>query len=1213
MKNKVNIILNGNHTTAFDGETILDVAKRHDIEIPTLCFDERLKPNSSCFVCVVEVDQNGRKAMQPSCSTLVTEGMHIDTENAEVRKSRKTALELLLSNHYADCIAPCKETCPAGVDVQGYISLIEKKRYTDAVALIKETNPLPAICGRVCVRPCEVACRRNLLDEENPVGIDYLKRFASDIDLQSVHYAKPRVNAPTGKKVAIIGAGPGGLSAAWFLLQQGHQCTIFEAQPYAGGWLRYGIPEYRLPNNIIDKEVDRILELGGTIEYNQKLGANLSYKRLQAEFDATILTIGSQRGTLLRVEGEEAENVFSGIDFLRNMEETGQRYDFTNKKIAVVGGGNTAMDCCRTAIRCGSTDVKVIYRRTEKEMPANPIEIHESKLEGVQYDLLTNPTKVNQDETGKVKSMTLIKMELGEPDESGRRRPQPIEGSTYEEEFDYILAAIGQKTDINFLDDINKNSPSGELKANRWGDIDCDAATLQTGIPSVFAAGDGVTGPATIIEAIAQAKVAAHSCHQYLQGLPVKAEKKPFFSRKENFKPQQQNDYIGRYHSQLRAEMPTIPEDSRVNFKEVELGYSNEETAVQEANRCMECGCSALYHCDLKAYATDYEANQEAFSGEFNEHDVDFSHPFIEIDNNKCILCTRCVRICRDVVGANALGLIDRGFETVIAPAMGASLLDTNCESCGMCISACPTGALSENSATKPLPVKTESIDTLCNYCSIGCQIRIHHRNGFVTHVTGIDGQVNTDGNICRYARFGYQYMNSNERITEPLIRKGESFEKISFKKAFNLITEKFSQGKPERNALFAGARLANEELFSLRKLAKQGLRTNLLGSFHYLGREDGFSAANRKNLDSEQVESVKKVFLVGANLNMEHAVLGYKVQEAVHQGAELTVITDAKESPMSYKAHRTIRVKSYYHLAKAMNYVMLSNSSENKMFINSNTTGYDAYKSELLAEKPEVLAEQCGMTMSEIEALANAYNLEPNALFIVSERNVCTATVHELSNLALLTGKLGKTATGLIVLKEKNNSQGLMDMGIGSNLKFGGIVDAQRNGELYSSFLDGQIENMMIWGEDPLGTAKEPDSIRKIVENTSFVVVQDAFMTPTAKMADIILPASFTIESSRSYTNTNVQVQSFEVGVASPIKYTTLEQIVELLQLFDVEATADSQAIFNEIAGQLPDMTKQKQRFIATRGPGAKALFNAGADSIVHAFDVYSNDLLDT
>src|SRR6056297_3003794 len=512
MEEKLNIILDGKNVEGFAGETILQVARRHGIQIPTLCYDPRLKPFSSCFVCVVEVE--GMKGMQPSCSTVIKEGMKIHTNNENVRTARKTALDLLVSNHFADCVAPCKETCPAGVDVQGYISLIEKKQYSEAVALIKETNPFPAVCGRVCVRPCEAACRRNLLEEGAGVGIDYLKRFAADKDLLEGEHYKPEVAPSTGKKVAIIGGGPGGLSAAFWLQQKGHQADVFEANPHAGGWLRYGIPEYRLPNDLLDKEVETITELGTNLFLDKRLGKNLSYKELEQDYDATILTIGSQRGTLLRAKGEEADGVYSGIDFLRNMEMTGQKYDFSGKTVAVVGGGNTAMDCCRTSVRCGAEKVYVIYRRAEEQMPANPIEVHESKLEGVEYMFLTNPVRVNKDKNGKLNSVTLIKMELGEPDSSGRRRPIPIEGSEFDMEFDYILAAIGQKTDVDFLDDINKNSNKGELKLNRWGDIDADQETLQTSIANVFAAGDGVTGPATIIEAVAQAQTASRSCHQ---------------------------------------------------------------------------------------------------------------------------------------------------------------------------------------------------------------------------------------------------------------------------------------------------------------------------------------------------------------------------------------------------------------------------------------------------------------------------------------------------------------------------------------------------------------------------------------------------------------------------------------------------------------------------------------------------------------------------
>ncbi|HNY04121.1 MAG TPA: FAD-dependent oxidoreductase, partial [Bacteroidales bacterium] len=512
------------------------------------------------------------------------------------------ALELMLSNHYADCLGPCKQTCPAGVDVQGYISLIDKGQYSEAIALIKETNPLPAICGRVCVRPCEAECRRNLLGEGAPVGIDYMKRFAADYDLASPGKYVPEVKPSTGKKVAVIGAGPGGLSVAHFMQIEGHQVDIFEAAPKPGGWLRYGIPEYRLPNDILDQEVKNITDLGVKIHYNRRLGDNLSYKDIRATYDATVLTIGSQKGTGVGCEGDDAHNVFSGIDFLKNMEVTGQRYDFRGKTIAVVGGGNTAMDCCRTSIRCGAGKVYVIYRRTEKEMPANPIEIHESKLEGVEYLFLTLPKKINKNVAGEVDSVTCIRMELGEPDASGRRRPVPVEGSDFELKVDYILAAIGQKTDVNFISDINAHAGEGELKINKWGDIDADRATLQTGILSVFAAGDGVTGPATIIEAIAQAKTASVSAHQYLLGLPLQPLKKPFTSRRDNFRKQEAGDYTGCFASQEREEMPVLPAADRMNFSEVELGYDGESVAKHEAQRCLECGCVAFFDCDLQRY-----------------------------------------------------------------------------------------------------------------------------------------------------------------------------------------------------------------------------------------------------------------------------------------------------------------------------------------------------------------------------------------------------------------------------------------------------------------------------------------------------------------------------------------------------------------------------------------------------------------------------------
>ncbi len=430
--------------------------------------------------------------------------------------------------------------------------------------------------------------------------------------------------------------------------------------------LRYGIPPYRLPNEIIDSEVKNITDLGVKIHYNKKLGSGISYKEIKEKFDSCILTIGSQIGTPIGCENDKAENVLSGIDFLRNMEMTGQHYDFAGKKVGVIGGGNTAMDCCRTAMRCGAEKVYVIYRRTEKEMPANPIEIHESKLEGIEYLFLTAPAKVNTDNSGKLKSLSCFKMELGEPDASGRRRPVKIDGSEFNIDLDIILAAIGQKTNVEFLDDLNNNL-TDKLELTKWGDIKTDKTTLQTSVKNIFAAGDAVTGPATLIEAIAQGRKAARSCSQFMMGQPLTGVPYEFISRKDNFQKQKKEDYKDIFVPQVREEMSTLETDKRKNFHEVELGYT-ENQAFNESLRCLECGCTEYYSCDLKKYATEYGAVQTKYGGDYKKYRVDFSHPFIEIDNNKCILCSRCVRICSEVVNANALGLVNRGFDTFVSP-----------------------------------------------------------------------------------------------------------------------------------------------------------------------------------------------------------------------------------------------------------------------------------------------------------------------------------------------------------------------------------------------------------------------------------------------------------------------------------------------------------------------------------------------------------------
>ena len=1221
----LNVVLNGKIVQGMPGETILQLANRHDVKIPTLCNDERLEPYSSCFVCVVEVE--GMRGHQPACSTRIAEGMKIVTDNEAIRKSRKMALELILSNHYADCLGPCTETCPAHVDVQGYISLIEKGMYSEAIAVIKETNPLPAICGRVCVRPCEVACRRNLLDEGAPVGIDYLKRFAADMDLASRDKFVPEVKPATGKKVAIIGAGPGGLSAAWFLQIEGHQADIYEAAPKSGGWLRYGIPEYRLPNDILDQEVKNITDLGVKIHYNQKLGENLSYKTLKEDYDVVILTIGSQTGTGVGCEGDDAGNVFSGIDFLKNMEVTGQRYDFRGKTIAVVGGGNTAMDCCRTSIRCHADKVYVIYRRTEKEMPANPIEIHESKLEGVEYMFLTNPKKINKNEKGEVETVTCLKMELGEPDASGRRRPVPVEGSDFDVRVDYILAAIGQKTNVNFLEDINKHSEKGELKVNKWGDIDADPQTLQTGIPSIFAAGDGVTGPATIIEAIAQAKKAAHSANQYLNHEPVIPAKRPFISQKTHFKEQEMVDYVDYFAHQKREEMPVLDPGSRMNFDEVELGYTGEAVAKHETQRCLECGCVAFFDCDLQRYATEYDAHQTHFKGEFREYKVDFRHPYIEIDNNKCILCSRCVRICREVVGANALGLVNRGFETFVAPSMGDSLQETKCESCGMCISTCPTGAISENVLFKPGPVKTEPAVSICNYCSVGCAISLNNTSGFVMNVTGEKGVVNQHGSICRFPRFGTSYLNDKERIKKPLRKVNGKFEEISFEEAFDLMAEKIRSVKPDENGFFGGARLTNEELYLIQKLARGGVGTGNVASFLYINRGDGYRFDHQQNASFQSIPDASRLYVMGTDLNEDHAVAGFMVNKARSDNqVPVVLVTTKPQSAMEHKVDEVIRIRNYYAFIKAMNHHLLSAGKENGLFLRDRVEGFEDYKMQLLAEDADKLAADAGVTREFVAAFADAYNRELNAIILFSEKEISSNAALELMNLAMITGKLGKTANGLIALKEKNNAQGLFDMGISRRTGVGGMMlddDAYRKmlAELWSvkeipgivsecmktKLTQKRISNLFIYGEDPVGCDRT-NTYPTLLEEVPFMMVQDYFMTETAKMADLVLPGSFPTEIGGSFSNTQKAILDFEAVLPSRIDVDSILQLVEMLKRFGLNGLKNREEVFEEIIKVLPHVEEEPEAATLTLqytlDDNQNRAFDYGCDYLVKRFE---------
>jgi len=676
----VKLHIDGKRVIADNRMTILEVARENGItSIPTLCNDGRLEPFASCFLCVVKVQ--GARTLTPACSTRVAAGMAVETSNPEIRRSRKAALELMLSNHYADCIGPCQLACPAGVDIQGYIALAALNKHRDAIALIKERNPLPAVCGRVCTRPCEVkGCRRSLLDEA--VGVDYIKRYLSDLDLGDKDPWRPSLAPPNGKKVAVVGAGPAGLSCAYYLALRGYEVSIFEAQPEAGGMLRYGIPEYRLPKDVLDLEINQILELGVQLSTNVQLGRDFTVASLkQGGYDAIFLGLGAWDSSKMRVEDEDSPGVLAGIDFLKQF-GLKRKIDI-HGRVLVVGGGNTAIDCARTALRLGVAEVRLLYRRTRKEMPANEMEIVEAEHEGVKMDFLAAPVRVLRGENGRVAGVECIRMELGEPDQSGRRSPRPIRGSEFRIECEFVLAAIGQGTRVQELVDgrVPNFLPLGEsLSLTRWQTVEVNERTFETTVDGVFSGGDVVTGAATAIEAIAAGRKAAYAIDRYVVTGRAEPEPVEVYSRKDAYRKVAIED-LPPGSTDGRRSMPVLgPAERALSFAEVETGYSREDLR-RETARCLECGCTALFTCDLRRYATEYGADLSTFMGEAVEHPVDRRHPLLVLDPNKCVLCGRCVRICSELVGAAAYGFVNRGFDTVVKPALGDSLLDTECVS----------------------------------------------------------------------------------------------------------------------------------------------------------------------------------------------------------------------------------------------------------------------------------------------------------------------------------------------------------------------------------------------------------------------------------------------------------------------------------------------------------------------------------------------------
>jgi len=654
------LTIDGKTVQAYEGQTLLSVAIDNGItDIPNLCNDEKLEPTAACRMCLVHIE--GEPRPLPSCNIAALPGMKVTTKSDELFHIRRTNLEMMLSDHNAYCQPPCQVDCPTHIDIPGYLELIAKGSMKEAARLVKEVLPFPYILGLTCPAPCQKACRRALVEEE--IAICRMHGHAAEACL--LDPPVPFVQDPlTGKRVAIVGAGPAGLTCAYYLALKGNYCKVFDMQPQPGGMLRYGIPEYRLQKDMMDLEIDHVWQLGVDLQTNVKLGVDFTIDNLFAEgFDAVYLGIGNWTSNELPAQNADADGVINAIAYLGEKVEGKPVPVKEGKEIVVIGGGFTAFDCTRTSLRLGAK-VHTMYRRSRQEMNAHGATQEESEdgeAEGTDLQFYVSPTKVVT-ENGKVTGVEFQRTKLGEPDAKGRQRPIPIPGSEFVIECDTVIPALGQSPDTSVLDE-----KSG-VKWTKQTTIQTDPHTYMTDRYGVFAGGDVQMGSKTIIECVSQGKLAARSIHAFLNGEDMKE--------------------VAR-----RLEL----EERKRNFKLIELGYLQEQ-AQREAARCLQCACPAAGQCDLQKYSIEHGLSDNRFHdgepGDYHDYEVDLSHSFILRDPNKCINCTQCVRVCHDVIGPDCYGMFGKGFDTIVSTPFNVSLHDTDCVSCGACVQVCPTGSL---------------------------------------------------------------------------------------------------------------------------------------------------------------------------------------------------------------------------------------------------------------------------------------------------------------------------------------------------------------------------------------------------------------------------------------------------------------------------------------------------------------------------------------
>ena len=1189
----IQIVIDGKFRIVEQGQTVLEAAKTCGLEIPSLCGLNKTADKVPCDLCVVEVDGMG---VTRSCELEVTNGLNITTQSKQLTTHRQDALNRIMADHYADCEAPCQTACPAGVDIQSYLHHIAQNDHTKAIEVIKKTLPMPLSIGRVCPAFCETECRRNLVDDS--IAIRQLKRHAADADLAAQESYMPAQKPNKDKSIAIVGSGPGGLTAGYYLSNEGYDVSVYESMPKAGGWLRYGIPEYRLPKSILDKEIELMCRNGMVVQCDKKLGVDFTLSDLSRDFDAVCLAVGASQAVEMNYPGSDLGGCYLGVDYLKDY-VTAKQFT-TGKKVAVIGGGNTAIDCARTAVRDGA-DTTLIYRRTRDEMPAEDYEIEAAEHEGVKFHFLTNPAENIADENGHVSEIRLERMALGPADASGRRSPKPT-GEFFVEAFDTVIAAVSQKTDLSFMDNEEIDIP-----LTRWNTADADPQTMHTGTGNIFSIGDFRRGPATAVEAVGDGRIAAQAIDRFFNGDMENIPAKPFNSRKQKQLKAVDPEQYKSIQRMVRKIMPELtPEQREQSFEEVETGFDNAD-AIAEAARCLECGCQANTDCDLRDYSTEYKATQthpeykidiasneswqairadEAKVGSTRQKfAVDNSSEFIIFDANRCISCGQCIQACREQNVHGVLSFMNQSngkpaSRPECRPNFGDDktlMGDSNCVQCGSCIQACPTGAMVDARDRKQGDTDIlKKVDTICTYCGVGCKLTMHvdEAKNKIRYIEGGDSPVN-EGMLCVKGRFGFDFVGSDARLTTPLIRKDGWLQPASWEEAITLIADKFTAIKQGfgSNALagFSSAKTTNEDNYAFQKFIRRELGTNNVdhcARLCHASTVTGLEASLGSGAMTNDIPSIKHsdvIFIIGSDTTSAHPIIGSHIKQAVrHNGARL-IVADPKRIDIAdhaelYLAHRP---GTDVMLINGVMQQIIKHGWYDQEYIDDRVDGFDTLLQEVMSpsyslDKVELVT---GVKAEDIFAMARLIGTAKRTAVYYSMGITQHTTGHDnvrsIANLQLLCGNIGIEGGGINPLRGQSNVQGACDMGaLPNNLpgyqkvynsmvrqKFAmewGVTDLPaETGLTLTEIIDGachrDVRGLYVMGENPVLSDPNQAHVIEGLEALDFLVVQDIFLTETAQYADVVLPSCSFAEKSGHFTNTERRVQRINPAVLPP------------------------------------------------------------------------------